>query len=420
MVVDSAANAASAQKKRRSLVIATVTVGALLLVSLGGLGWLLFKPSNHEVVLQPAGFVTENPFAADPFAGAPDPKLATPAQEIAKVPNAPMNTQSTTATDVAIYGGSGSHTVCDAAKFLQFMEKNPTQAKAWVDALNADSQLNWPKGALTVADIPAYVQTLAPVVLMTDTLVTNHDFVNGKPVAYISVLQAGTAVLADMWGVPRLQCYCGNPLTLPPGMTNVTYTGKSWTGFDPGNVTRLQPPAKPVDQLTVQDLNNPGSTLQVGPVCFDPSVCATGTAPTTPTTPAPTTPPATTTPQQSGFYVKPNPPTPSADICSGTVGNNIKTVPGDFDFTATNNSPVEVDLWATQMTWQALPGEDPAYGGDIDGCQMVYVGTLPKGASDSTLFSGAFQKWAAFEGAQGTGPVSTHTNIGDGATWSIQ
>lgn len=411
MVVDSAANAADAQrKKRRSLVIASVTVAALLLVSLGGLGWLLFKPATHEVVLQPAGFVTENPFAADPFAGAPDPKLATPAEEISKVPNTPMNTQTTTATDVAIYGGSGNHQVCDAAKFLQFMEKNPTQAKAWVDALNADSQLNWPNGVLTVADIPAYVQTLAPVVLMTDTFVTNHDFVNGKPVAYTSVLQAGTAVLADMWGVPRLQCYCGNPLTLPPGVTNVTYTGKSWTGFDPGKVTRLQPPAKPVDQLTVQDLGNPGNTLQVGP----------GTTPTTPntTTPAPTTPPATTTPQDA-FFTKTNPPTPSVDLCSGIIGNNIGTVPGDFKFDVANNSPVELDFWTVILTWQAAPGDDPAYGGSIDGCQMQYVGSLPKGGT-GWLTGPAFHDWAAVEGVSGTGPLATKINTGDGSAWSVQ
>lgn len=415
MVVDSAAQAANPNRKRRALLISTVTVAALLLVSLGGLGWLVLKPTAHEVVLQPAGFVTESPFAADPFAGAPDPKLAKPAEDIAKLPNAPMNSQTTTATDVAIYGGSGSHTVCDATKFLQFMGKSPAQAQAWVDALNADSQLNWPNGALTVTDISAYVQTLAPVVLMTDTLVTNHDFVNGKPVAYTSVLQAGTAVLADMWGVPRLQCYCGNPLTLPPGVTTVTYTGKSWPGFDPGNVTLLQPPTKPVAQLTVQDLNNPGGTLTIAPG----SSTAQQPGGTTQQPGSTAQQPGNTT-QSSGFYKKVNPPTPSADICSGEVGNNIKTVPGDFQFTATNNSPVEVDLWSTQMTWQALPGEDPAYGGDIDSCQMTYIGTLPKGASDSTLLSGAFQKWAAFEGAQGTGPVSAHINKGDGATWSIQ
>ncbi len=418
MVVDSAAQAASAQKKRRGLLISTVTVAALLLVSLGGLGWLVLKPSGHEVVLQPAGFVTENPFAADPFAGAPDPKLATPAQEIAKVPNAPMNTQSTTATDVAIYGGSGSHTVCDAAKFLQFMEKNPTQAKAWVDALNADSQLNWPKGALTVADIPAYVQTLAPVVLMTDTLVTNHDFVNGKPVAYISVLQAGTAVLADMWGVPRLQCYCGNPLTLPPGTTNVTYTGKSWTGFDPGRVTLLQPPPEPVDGLTVVDLDNPGNTLQVGPVCVNPEGCDTGGDTTQQS--GDTTQQQGSTTQQSDFYIKPNPPTPSADLCSAQTGAHISTVPGDFKFDITNNSPVEVDLWSVQLTWQAGAGEDPDYGGVIDSCTMVYVATLPKGSTGYGFTSGAFIPWAAFEGTHGTGPVATKTVTGDGSAWSVQ
>ena len=408
--------AVTAHKKRRGLLISIVTVGALLLVAVGGLGWMLFKPTTHEVVLQPAGFVTQSPFAADPFAGAPDPTLATLAEPSATLPTAPLNTQTTGATDVAIYGGSGSHTVCDAAKFQTFMEKNATQAKAWVDALNADSQLNWKNGQpLTVADIPAYVQTLAPVVLMTDTLVTNHDFVNGKPVAYTSVLQAGTAVLADMWGVPRLQCYCGNPLTLPPGVNNVTYTGQAWAGFNPANVTRLQPPQTPVPALTVQNLNNPGTTLTIGPG----STTATPSTTTAPSTSTPsTTPPPSTTPQNA-WFVKTNPPTPSADLCSGVVGSNIKTVPGDFDFDATNNSPVEVDFWLANVTWQAGPGEDPAYGGTIDSCTMDYIGSLPKGGT-ADLYSGAFVTWGAFEGVNGTGPLSTKINTGDGSAWSIQ
>lgn len=426
MVIDNAGQAPGLQavtvrKKRRNLLTAIFTVGALLLVSLGGLGWLVLKPTTHEVVMQPAGFVTENPFAADPFAGAPDPKLAKPTDKGVATPNAPLTQKPQDPTaNVAIYGGSGSHTLCDAGKFLQFMEKSPKQAQAWVDALNADSTLGWTKGKLTVADIPAYVQTLAPVVLLTDTLVINHDFINNKSVPYQSVLQAGTAVLADMWGTPRLQCYCGNPLTLPSHLAgNVKFTGTPWQGFDPSKVVQVQQPNKPVNQLTVTNLNG-GGTLTVGPLICDPATntCTpaaggNATSPTTPTTP--------TTPQpQSAFYVKPSPPTPSADICSGLVGSRISTVPGSFDFTATNNSSIEVDLWATQMTWTAAPGDDPDYGGVIDTCDVTYIGTLPPGASDSTLSSGAFQMWAAFEGTNGTGPVSSHTNLGDRATWSIQ
>lgn len=387
-----------------------------MLASLGGLGWILFKPTATEIVLQPAGYVTSTPFAEDPFAGAPDPALATAIDETGAVPTGALNSTPTNATDVAIYGGSGDHQLCDAQKFVEFMKKNSPQAQAWVDALNADPTLSWKNGALTVAEIPDYVNTLVAVVLMSDTLVTNHDFVNQKSVPYQSVLQAGTAVLVDMWGVPRLQCYCGNPLTLPLGTAaTAKFVGTPWVGFSPGNVTNLTPPAQPVTSLTVANLNNPGSTLQLTPPSS--TTTAATPAPTTPapTTPAPTSPAPTTTP--SGLFQKPSPPTPSADLCSGVVGGNFSTVPGDSNFTGTNNSPVEVDIWVAELTWTAAPGDDPAYGGTIDSCTMQYIGSLAKG-SQSDFWGPAGVQWAAFEGANGTGPVATYGN--SGTAWSIQ
>jgi hypothetical protein len=45
--------------------------------------------------------------------------------------------------------------------------------------------------------------------------VTNHSFVDGRAVAFQSILQAGTAVLVDQDGVPVARCRCGNPLLKP-------------------------------------------------------------------------------------------------------------------------------------------------------------------------------------------------------------
>ena len=44
---------------------------------------------------------------------------------------------------------------------------------------------------------------------------TNHSFVDGRAVAFQSILQAGTAVLVDKDGVPVARCRCGNPLLEP-------------------------------------------------------------------------------------------------------------------------------------------------------------------------------------------------------------
>jgi hypothetical protein len=60
--------------------------------------------------------------------------------------------------------------------------------------------------------VAAYIRHLRPVTLTRDTRVTNHTFVDGRAVAFQSILQAGTAVLVDKDGVPVARCRCGNPL----------------------------------------------------------------------------------------------------------------------------------------------------------------------------------------------------------------
>ena len=69
---------------------------------------------------------------------------------------------------------------------------------------------------ITPEEIPAYIAGLSDVVLQADTRVTNHGFLDGQANPIDEVLQAGTAVLVDAYGIPRARCYCGNPLT-PPG-----------------------------------------------------------------------------------------------------------------------------------------------------------------------------------------------------------
>ncbi|PZT71125.1 hypothetical protein DN402_02310 [Streptomyces sp. SW4] len=49
--------------------------------------------------------------------------------------------------------------------------------------------------------------------LRADTRVTGHGLRGGRPVGGQAVLQAGTAVLVDDRGVPRVRCAGGNPLT---------------------------------------------------------------------------------------------------------------------------------------------------------------------------------------------------------------
>ena len=74
---------------------------------------------------------------------------------------------------------------------MTFLKENADKAKAWADTVGVG-----------VSDIGSYVSSLTSVLLRADTRVTNHGFDNGKATAVQSVLEAGTAVLVDHFGVP--------------------------------------------------------------------------------------------------------------------------------------------------------------------------------------------------------------------------
>jgi hypothetical protein len=136
----------------------------------------------------------------------------------------------------ALYGGSRNEHVCDSQKLVTYLQQNPDKAAAWAGVLN-----------ISVADIPTYIGTLTPMQLRADTRVTNHGFIDGHATTLQSVLQAGTAVLVDNQGRPRVKCGCGNPL-LYPVATPITpsYTGTPWPGFNPRNISAISPAKTPV------------------------------------------------------------------------------------------------------------------------------------------------------------------------------
>lgn len=87
---------------------------------------------------------------------------------------------------------------------------------------------------VAVDQIPAYVRSLTPTVLLYDTRVTNHGFSNGRATTLQSVLQAGTAMLVDAAGNPVVRCRCGNPLRPPVAVSQPVAVGTPWPGFDAG------------------------------------------------------------------------------------------------------------------------------------------------------------------------------------------
>ena len=233
--------ATSGGSNRALLVIGLVVV---LLVAAGGIGWLLFAGDDDggggddeagEVFLEPV-----NVTVADPFGGNFDVHnvraTATTAPRIATTAPPSTATATTTATATAtrsvagawpgLYGGTRNASTCDRDQLVAFLEANPDKARAWAGVLG-----------VRTADIETYVDGLTPVLLQRDTRVTNHGFRNGRATPTQSILQAGTAVLVDEYGVPRVKCNCGNPLLEPQALrSRPRYTGTRWPTFSPANV----------------------------------------------------------------------------------------------------------------------------------------------------------------------------------------
>jgi hypothetical protein len=78
---------------------------------------------------------------------------------------------------LGLYGGTRNYKTRDANKLIAFLEQNPSKAAAWASTL-----------AIQTTQIKQYVEKLTPVLLPTDTRVTNHGFVNGVADPIQSVL----------------------------------------------------------------------------------------------------------------------------------------------------------------------------------------------------------------------------------------
>ena len=173
-----------------------------------------------------------------------------------------------------LYGGTEILSTCDKEALIAFMEENVDKATAWAEVQGID-----------VEDIPEFVRGLTDVVLQADTRVTNHGFRNGVANPINSVLQAGTAVLVDSFGLPRVRCYCGNPLQPAVELSvDVTINGTPWPGFDLGNTVVVQAIEEVID-FTIDDI--------LGPLTYIKPPGFAVVAPTTTTTT--TLPPETTT-----------------------------------------------------------------------------------------------------------------------------
>jgi hypothetical protein len=100
---------------------------------------------------------------------------------------------------------------CDAENLISFLDEEPIIAHAWADAAGVE-----------VDEIADTIRTYEARVLQHDTRVTNHAYRGGVARGFQATLEAGTAVLVDEAGVPRVRCACGNPLAPPRPVSETT------------------------------------------------------------------------------------------------------------------------------------------------------------------------------------------------------
>ncbi|MBC2641008.1 MULTISPECIES: DUF6777 domain-containing protein [unclassified Rhodococcus (in: high G+C Gram-positive bacteria)] len=144
-----------------------------------------------------------------------------------------------------LYGGSPDRVLCDRQRLVDDLEGDPARMQAWSSVFHVD-------------DVRNYVRTLTPVLLRADTRVTNHGFDDGHAAAFQSVLEAGTIVLIDDHGVPRVRCVRGSPLLSPVVNQEAEIQGDPWPGFQQDRLYVVQPSNVAMTEVTVVDLMTGG------------------------------------------------------------------------------------------------------------------------------------------------------------------
>ncbi|MFJ3904979.1 DUF6777 domain-containing protein [Streptomyces sp. NPDC090025] len=193
----------------------------------------------REVLLQPAGSQGPAPFTASTAQeGVPVSQEAPPVTGVTDP--VPAGRTLTGATP-GLYGGTRSVASCNVDQQAAYLAAEPAKARAFAESAGIPEN-----------NLGGWLRGLTPVLLRADTRVTGHGFADGRATAFQTVLQAGTAVLVDEYGTPRVRCACGNPLRSPAATAEgAAATGEPWAGYRPDRVVVITPTTGVVGSLVI-------------------------------------------------------------------------------------------------------------------------------------------------------------------------
>ncbi|MCY0942133.1 DUF6777 domain-containing protein [Streptomyces antarcticus] len=190
---------------------------------------------SKELYLQPVGAA-----GSDPFTASSATRESAPVQPPLPNPTG-RGIRTVNAATPGLYGGTQRLGSCDVEQQVTFLTADNAKARAFAEASGVEQ-----------AKIPDFLRGLTPVVLRADTRVTSHGFRGGRADAFQSVLQAGSAVLVDDHGVPRVRCACGNPLLAPRAAKgSPVHKGDQWDGYQPNQVVVIEPTIQVINNLVI-------------------------------------------------------------------------------------------------------------------------------------------------------------------------
>lgn len=225
---------------------AVLVLGLLVLVAILGAGGLYLLPEAQsdagiELVAVPADVVGEGAFVV---LEQPLPDIVLIVSDLVQ----PERVVFPGDTD-GLYGRTidGRVDSCDRALMRRRLKASLVAGRAWAEILHLEG-----------GGIAGYIQSLTPVLLQVDSRVTDHQLVGEEARPFQAVLEAGTAVLIDAYGVPRVRCASGSPLLGPVKHEQFVVIGEPWPALMIDRSVRVVPASV---QSSFDIIENPSGAL---------------------------------------------------------------------------------------------------------------------------------------------------------------